>query len=248
MIALLLALAAAPVPVATLALPANNHATITLSLQFNSGSVDDPEGQAGITALAASVMASGGTQALSAEQLLTALFPMATGVSLETDRELTTFTATFHKDHLEAMTKILGDIVLHPRWDAREFARLRDAAVSDIDKRLRQNDDENLGKAALAELLYRGTAYARIEDGHVSDLKKLTLDEVKAHAQKVFTRSRLVIGIAPGEPGGGVTLADAACAPARPATTAPSKPSGAWARNSRRVFMAFPRHAREGAR
>lgn len=199
LVSLVFSAAAAP-PVATLALPASTHATITVSLQFNSGGVDDPEGQAGVTDVAAALMVGGGTQALSAEQMLSAFFPMATGVDLEVDRELTTFTATFHKDHLEAMTKLLTDIVLHPRWDAHEFDRIRESAVSDVEKHLRQTDDENLGKAALAELLYRGTAYGRIEDGHVSDLKKLTLAQVKSQAQRVFTRSRLVIGVAGGYP------------------------------------------------
>jgi len=198
--ALFLLAVVAPSPIATLALPPNNHATITVSLQFNSGAVDDPQGQAGITDVAAALMAGGGTQALSAEQLLAALFPLATGIDLEVDRELTTFTATFHKDHVEAMTRLLGDIVLHPRWDAHEFERIRESAVNDVEKRLRQNDDENLGKAALAELLYRGTPYGRIEDGHVGDLKKLTLAQLKAHAEKVFTRNRLVIGVAGGYP------------------------------------------------
>jgi zinc protease len=196
----LLTFALQAAPIQTLALPPNDHATITVSLQFNSGGVDDPQGKAGITALAADVMANGGTQSLSAQDLLTALFPLATGIDLEVDRELTTFTATFHKDHLEAMTKILTDCVLHPRWDAHEFDRIRDSAVNDVDKRLRQNDDENLGKAALSELLYRGTPYARIEDGHVTDLRSITLDELRAHAQKVFTRARLVIGVAGGYP------------------------------------------------
>ena len=60
------------------------------------------------------------------------------------------------------MVAILGDVVAHPRFDAAEFARLRDAAVNDVEKRLRQGDDENLGKEALAELMFRGHAYGRL--------------------------------------------------------------------------------------
>jgi zinc protease len=93
---------------------------------------------------------------------------------------------------------ILGDIVAHPRFDAAEFARLRDAAVNDVEKRLRQGDDENLGKEALAELMFRGHAYGRLTLGHASDLRKLTLDDVKKQAMRVFSRDRLTIGVAGG--------------------------------------------------
>jgi len=96
------------------------------------------------------------------------------------------------------MVAILGDIVAHPRFDAAEFARLRDAAVNDVEKRLRQGDDENLGKEALAELMFRDHAYGRLTLGHVADLRKLTLDDVKKQAMRIFSRDRLTIGVAGG--------------------------------------------------
>src|SRR5437868_3052880 len=71
-------------------------------------------------------------------------------------------------------------------------------AVNDVEKRLRQGDDENLGKEALEELMFRGHAYGRLTLGHVSELKKLTLDDVKRQAARVFTRDRLTIGVAGG--------------------------------------------------
>ena len=54
---------------------------------------------------------------------------------------------------------------------------------------------------------------------------------------------------APGEPGGGVPGAgfSAVCANALPATMAPSRPSGAWVRKSRRVFMVLPDTPRSGS-
>src|SRR5437588_11572781 len=99
-------------------------------------------------------MTEGGTEALSAKQLLEALFPLAAELEVRVDKELTTFRARVHKDNLAKLLPILTDVVTRPRWDPNEFRRLRDAAVNDVEKRLRQGDDENLGKAALEELLY----------------------------------------------------------------------------------------------
>ena len=147
-------------------------------------------------------MAEGGTQDLDARSLILALFPMATSIDDRVDKELTTFSATVHRDNLEKLLPILIDVVAHPRWDPREFARLREAAVIDVEKRLRQGDDENLGKEALGELIYRGHPYGRLTEGHVADLKALTLEEVKAHAAKIFTVDRLTVGVAGGYPPG----------------------------------------------
>jgi zinc protease len=185
-----------------IALPASQKPMVTIALRFASGALDDPKGQAGITALAARVMSEGGTQSLDARSLILALFPMATSIDDRVDKELTTFSATVHRDNLEKLLPILVDVVAHPRWDPREFARLRDAAVIDVEKRLRQGDDENLGKEALAELMYRGHPYGRLTEGHAADLKSLTLDDVKAHAAKIFTADRLTVGVSGGYPQG----------------------------------------------
>jgi zinc protease len=185
-----------------IALPASQKPMVTIALRFASGAVDDPKGQAGITALAARVMSEGGTQSLDARSLILALFPMATSIDARVDKELTTFSATVHRDNLEKLLPILIDVVARPRWDPREFSRLRDAAVIDVEKRLRQGDDENLGKEALGELMYRGHPYGRLTGGHAVDLKALTLDEVKAHAAKVFTADRLTVGVSGGYPEG----------------------------------------------
>jgi zinc protease len=191
---------APPSNIQLVALPPNDHATVSIALRFRAGAVDDPPNRAGLTLLTARLMSEGGTETLSAEQLLKTLFPMATEVDARVDKELTTFSTTVHKDHLAKMVPILTDVLLHPRWDEKEFARLRDAAVNDVEKRLRQNDDENLGKQALGELIYRGHPYGRTTYGHLADLRAVTLAEVKAQAAALFTQDRLTIGVAGGYP------------------------------------------------
>jgi zinc protease len=183
---------------AVVTLPPNDLPVVSLALSFHAGAVDDPPGKAGLTYLTARVMAEGGTEALSAKQLLETLFPLAADVRARVDKEQTTFFANVHRDHLQKMLVILGDVVAHPRFDPAEFARLRDAAVNDVEKRLRQGDDENLGKEALQELMFRGHAYGRLTLGHLADLRKLTLDDVKQQAKRIFTRERLTIGVAGG--------------------------------------------------
>jgi zinc protease len=186
--------------VGLLELPANDKAIVNIQLRFRSGAVDDPPGKAGITYLAARVMAEGGTKALDAKALLNALFPLAAELEVRVDKELTTFSARVHRDNLDKLLPILSDVLLNPRWDPAEFRRLREAAVNDVEKRLRQGDDENLGKEALWETLYRNHPYGRLTRGHLSDLKSLRLEDLQAHAERVFTADRLTVGVSGGYP------------------------------------------------
>ncbi len=210
-------------------LPPDNHPGVTVALQFRSGAVDDPPGKAGLTYLAARLMAEGGTEALTSRQLLEKLFPTASEIRVRVDKEQTTFFVTAHRDHLPLVVGLLGDVVAHPRWDPAELARVRDAAVNDVEKRLRQGDDENLGKEALEELMFRGHPYGRLTLGHVGDLRGMTLEDVKAQAGRVFTRDRLTIGVAGGYPPDLVDKLRAAVASlpehgAAPVAIAPQKP------------------------
>jgi zinc protease len=191
-----------PSNVKLLELPRNQNAIVNVQLRFRSGAVDDPPGKAGLTYLTARVMTEGGTQSLSARQLLEALFPLAAELEVRVDKEMTTFGARVHRDNLAKLLPILNDVILHPRWDPAEFRRLRDMAVNDVEKRLRQGDDENLGKLSLEELLFRDHPYGRITLGHAADLKSMTLQELQAQAARVFTADRLTVGVSGGYPEG----------------------------------------------
>ena len=181
-------------------LPASQNAIVNVQLRFRSGSIDDPRGKAGLTSLTARVMTEGGTKALSAKQLLETLFPLAAELDVRVDKELTTFIARVHRDNLAKFIPVVTDVVLNPRWDPDEFRRLREAAVNDIEKRLRQGDDENLGKESLQEVMFRDHPYERLILGHAADLKSMSLQDLQQHAARVFTADRLTIGVSGGYP------------------------------------------------
>jgi zinc protease len=185
-----------PAPLHTVVHANPNKPLVAFRFVFQAGSVDDPKGKEGLTDLTASMMAEGGTQALSSSQLLDALFPMAAQLSVRTDKQMTTFSGRVHKDNLERFTEIFVDVLTRPRWDAKELERLRTDAINTIQNRLRTADDETLGKLALEQLLYAGHPYRHATVGTVQGLRSITLDDVKAQAQRVFTQDRLVLGVA----------------------------------------------------
>ena len=185
-----------PKPLELVVLASPDSPIVAFRLVFHAGSVDDPKGKEGLTDLTSTLMAQGGTQKLTSAQLLEALYPMAAELSAYTDKEFTTFSGRVHKDFLPRFLDILTDVILAPRLDAAELERLRANAISDVENGLRSANDEALGKVALDALLYEGHPYAHFVGGTVQGLKAITLEDVKAHARRVFTQDRLVIGLA----------------------------------------------------
>ncbi|WP_309894619.1 pitrilysin family protein [Archangium sp.] len=169
---------------------------VSFRLVFHTGSVDDPKGKEGLTALTADLLAEGGTQSLTSAQLLEALFPMAAELDSSTDKEFTVFFGRVHKDHLPRFLDIFTEVLLKPRLSPQEFERLRARALSGVRNTLRSENDELLGKVALDALLFQGHPYAHFVGGTEKGLESLTLDDVKAQAARVFTQDRLVIGLA----------------------------------------------------
>ena len=169
---------------------------VALRLVFHTGSVDDPKGKEGLTALTAAVLSEGGTRELSSAQLLEVLFPMAAQLDMSVDKELTVLSGRVHTDHLDRFLGILTDVLLAPRLDPREFERLKADALTHVRAGLRNDNDERLGQVALDALLYEGHPYAHYVQGTERGLESITLEDVKAHAQRVFTQDRLVVGLA----------------------------------------------------
>lgn len=185
--------------------PVANKPIVSLRLVFRTGSVDDPRGKEGLTALTLRLLLEGGTKSLDSAQFLEALYPMAADLTGDVDKEFTTIAARFPKDQLARFLQIFSEALLAPRLDEKEFARLKSVQLNTVRTRLRQENDEELSKAALELLLAETHPYRHVAVGTEAGLESLTLDDVRAHWKGVFTRDRLVLGLA-----GGVDEATAA--------------------------------------
>ena len=179
-------------------LPSKDSPLIYFRLVFRAGSIDDPAGKEGLTALTAAMLAQGGTQSLSYAQVLETLYPMAARIDYQVDKEMVVLSGRCHRDHLQRFYPLFRDAVLSPRFDPQDFSRLRDEAVNYLANSLRGNDDENLGKWALQLDLYSGHPYGRVDAGTVQGLKSLTVEDVRAHFKAHFTRKTVDAGLAGG--------------------------------------------------
>jgi len=175
---------------------------VALRLFFHVGSADDPAGKEGLAALTSDVVGQGGTKQRGYSEVLDALYPLAARIQVVGDVESIVFEGTVHRDNLTAFADLLAQQILEPRFAPEDFTRHRQNALDFVTKTLRGNDDEELGKHALASLIYADHPYGHPTPGTAAGLAAVTLDDVKAFYGKYFTRDRLIVGVGGGYPAG----------------------------------------------
>ncbi len=184
---------------AVVLMPVAADPTISLSVQFAVGSQNDPPGKEGLAFITGEMLADAATESRSLDEILAALYPLAASYSMRVDVERSTLTGRVHRDNLDAYLELFTDAYLHPAFAADDFERLRNDAINDIENTLRYSSDEELGKAAFHDFVFRGTRYAHPSEGTVAGLRSITLDDVRAFYRRHYTSDNALIGL-----GGGV--------------------------------------------
>jgi zinc protease len=175
---------------------------VTFRILFTTGSAYDPPGKEGLAALTASMLAQGGTRSMSYDQIVQALYPMASSVNVQVDKEMTVFTGTTHIENLERYYALLKDMLLDPGFRSEDFTRLRADAINFLRVSLREANDEELGKEHLYNIIYAGHPYGHHNTGRISALEKLTIEDAREFYRNHYTAANLVIGLAGGYPAG----------------------------------------------
>jgi len=186
----------------TVRLPSPDNPLVAIRLLFRVGAADDPAGKEGLAALTAAMLGSAGTKRRSWSEVLDALYPMAADIQTYGDKDTFVFEGTVHRDNLAAYADLLAEQILTPRFANEDFTRHRQDALDFISKTLRGTDDEDLGKQALAALMFRGHPYGHPTAGSVAGLQTITLADVRRFYATMFTQDRLIVGVAGGYPDG----------------------------------------------
>ncbi len=147
---------------------ATPHPSLDIKLAFAVGSAHDPVGKEGLAALAAAMIAEGGSREKRAEDVRSALFPMAATFSAQVDKELTTFTARVHRETWKAFADLALPLLTDPGLREEDLDRLRDAQRNALTQDLRSNNEEELGKERLQWNVFAGTRVGAPGVGHRS--------------------------------------------------------------------------------
>ncbi len=194
LILLLVSTQALPFDVVELRLPKSD--IVVMKFYFRTGSVADPSTRLGLCGLTANLIADGGTKSLSSTQLQDSIYPMAAGISVSVDKEVTIFTFQIHRELLSKFYPIAKDLLLAPRFDKDDFSRTISNQQNYVDQVVRSSNDEEYGKKLLESFLFQDTPYQHIISGTSSTVKAITLEEAQSFYKSHFGAANLTIGIA----------------------------------------------------
>ena len=143
-------------------LPVVDSPLVSFRILLKVGSANDPLGKEGIGALTLSLLASGGSKALTYKEITEKFYPMAAGVGMRIDKEMSVLTGTIHKDNLEPYYAVFKDMLLDPGFREEDFIRLKTNQLNFLEKTLAQpvelpDHDPQIIAALGAALIARGS-------------------------------------------------------------------------------------------
>ena len=95
------------------------------------GAASDPKGKEGVAALTAAMLSQGGSRTMTYEQIVEAMYPMATSFGSQIDKEMTVFHGTTHIDNLDKYYGLISQMLLDPGFRAGRFQpRLKTDAIN----------------------------------------------------------------------------------------------------------------------
>jgi zinc protease len=186
----------------TVTLPNPDSPIIAVRLLFKAGSIHDPAGKEGLAAITGLMVGDAGTQKRSYSELIDALYPMASSIEVDTDREVTVISGEVHREKLAEYTALLTEAVLQPAFSESDLSRNKEQALAYLTTTLRASNDELLGLEAIQQVIFDGHPYQHSPAGTVEALESITLEDVKKFYRDHYTQANLMLGVAGGYPEG----------------------------------------------
>jgi zinc protease len=136
-----------------------------------------------------------GSRDMRIDEINKALYPIAGGLGNLVDKEMTTFTAVVHRDNIDKFLPVVLPQLLTPGFREEDFQRLKDQQLNALRFNLRTNNEEELGKEQLQNVLFDGTPYGHTVLGTIAGLESITLDDVKKFIDANYNASNVVVGL-----------------------------------------------------
>ena len=192
-------LARQPAPaIEVVTVPVPDSPLVSVRLMFRAGSIQDPKGKEGLSALTALMVGSSGTARRTYAELVDELYPIAARIGVLTGRETIVLASQVHRDTLPTFTSLFLEAVLQPGFREEDFTRNRDQLLAHLTTTLRSANDELLGLEMIQQVIFHDHPYGHAPAGTVEGLSSITLEDVRSFYRTQYTRGNLILGIAGG--------------------------------------------------
>ncbi|HVW14547.1 MAG TPA: pitrilysin family protein [Mucilaginibacter sp.] len=150
-----------------------------------------PAGKAGIESLAITALTECGTLKHDKNSFKDQLDKVSAAMYGYSGKDYSVIRMNCIKSDFDAVWPLYVEAITIPKFDAKEFARIKQDAINQI----KENDsqpDQAIDKYA-NKVAFNGRSYAEDPDGTVDVVQKFTPEEVKAYYQSILTRSRMLV-------------------------------------------------------
>ncbi len=147
--------------------------------------------QAGIEQLAISALTECGTMKDSKNSFKNKLDEIDAQMYGFSEKDAAHFQLNCIKGDLEIAWPLYVDALTSPKFDAKEFARIKQDAINGLLAEA-SNPDAALQKTAM-ETAFKGMDYAKSPSGSIENIQKLTPAQARDYLKSVLTRSRIFI-------------------------------------------------------
>src|ERR1043166_2004505 len=118
-----------------LKMPKSNK--VVIKLMFRNGSICDPKGKEGLTALTTSMISNGGTKDWTRAQITEKIYPWAASYFGTIDKEVSVFTFQVPKVFLDDFYPVIKGLMLTPSFSQEDFDRLKSNQQNYVDQVIR---------------------------------------------------------------------------------------------------------------
>ncbi|MDB5197240.1 MAG: hypothetical protein JWP88_1611 [Flaviaesturariibacter sp.] len=172
--------------------PSGNEIVEVLTV-IKGGVQNYPAAKAGIEALAINALTECGTLKDDKNSFKNKLDAVSAQVGGYTGMDFASFRMNCINSDLDAVWPLYVDAMTAPRFDPKEFDRIKQDAITAI-KAAEGDPDGSLDRLA-RQTAFAGKSYAKDPGGTEATVKALTAAETKAYYKSIFNRGRLTIVI-----------------------------------------------------
>lgn len=164
---------------------------IDIRTVFKGGVQNYAAGKDGIESLAMNALTECGTAKDDKNSFKNKLDKVNAQVSGSTGMDFASFVMNCIKSDFETVWPLYVDALTTPRFDEKEFNRIKQDAIN-ILKAQASQPDYAISKYA-RQTAFAGKDYAKMPEGTEESVNKLTAAETKAYYKKILTKSRIFI-------------------------------------------------------
>lgn len=158
---------------------------IQFSIRLNGGQLGEDPAKPGVARLLSDLLMEG-TAKHTPEELEEAIGQLGASIDINSSAENMTITANCLTRNYMAVLDIVEEIMTQPRWDATEFERLKQAAISNIKQR-NANPNAIAGNVFYKMLYGDSHIFSKPVTGTLQSVESITLDDLKQYYTKNFS-------------------------------------------------------------